>query len=198
MKEKLLKILFVILCISSITTLQAQSFDYLALVGDGTSAGFTPQGNIDTRMEMISPGIWNWEGSLKAGEFKINTVEGGWCDGQWLMPLNNGDALPTTPTSYDVIDGCGSIDYKWKIPADGLYSITVDTNAGTIVSEELNHYPNLYLIGSATVSDWSADLAREMTQDPQNPAIFTWEGTLDQNYDSGFNDAEFKILSVRT
>ena len=200
MKEKLLKILFVILCISSITTLQAQSYDYLALVGDGTSAGWNPYGGIDTRMEQTSPGIWKWEGALKgSGVFKIHTVDGDWCDGQWLVPVNDGDLLPTTSYSFDVTSGCEPNDYKWDIPADGFYSITVDTNTGTIVSEELPYHPNLYIIGSATVSDWSADLAREMTQDPQNPHIFTWEGNLDQNYEDGlFNDAEFKILNVRT
>ncbi|MFD2519240.1 hypothetical protein ACFSTG_15125, partial [Salinimicrobium flavum] len=178
---------------------EESAYQYLALVGDATSAGWTPQGKIDTKMEMISSGVWNWEGTLKgSGVFKIHTFEGDWCDGQWLVPVNDGDVMPTTAYSYDVTFGCEPNDYKWEVPADGFYSVTVNTNTGTIISKELSYHPNLYIIGSATVSDWSADLAREMTQDPQNPAIFTWEGTLDQNYDSGFNDAEFKILSVRT
>ena len=199
MKEKLLKILFVFLCISNFANLHAQSYDYLALVGDGTSAGWTPQGSLDTRMEMVSSGVWKWEGPLKgSGVFKIHTVEGDWCDGQWLVPVNDGDPLPTTPSSYEVSFGCEPNDYKWDVPADGLYSVTVDTNAGTIVSEELTYYPHLYLIGSATVSDWDAGLARGMTQDASNPAVFTWEGNLDQEYASGFNDSNFKILSVRT
>ena len=199
MKEKLLKILFVFLCMSNIAIVHAESYAYLSLVGDGTSAGWTPQGSLDTRMEMVSSGVWKWEGPLKgAGVFKIHTVEGDWCDGQWLVPVNDGDFLPTTPSSYEVSFGCEPNDYKWDVPADGLYSITVDTNAGTIVSEELTYYPHLYLIGSATVSDWDAGLAREMRQDPSNPSIFTWEGNLDQEYASGFNDSNFKILSVRT
>ena len=178
---------------------EESAYQYLALVGDGTSAGWTPQGKIDTRMEMVSSGVWKWEGPLKgSGVFKIHTAGGDWCDGQWLVPVNDGDVLPTSAYSYDVSFGCEPNDYKWDVPADGFYSITVNTNTGTILSEELSYHPNLYLIGSATVSDWSADLAREMTQDPDNPAIFTWEGSLDQNYDSGFSDAEFKILSVRT
>ncbi len=199
MKEKLLKILFVILCISSFTSLQAQSYDYLALVGDATSAGYNPYGTIDTRMEETSPGVWKWEGSLKgSGLFKIHTVEGDWCDGEWLGPVNNEDVLPATPYPYNNWNGCDE-DLKWAVPADGFYAITVDTNAGMIISEELTHYPNLYLIGSATVSDWDAGQSREMTQEPSNPAIFTWEGNLDQDfYNGGFNDAEFKILSVRT
>ena len=199
MKEKLLKILFVILCISSFTSLQAQSYDYLALVGDATSAVYNPYGTIDTRMEETSPGVWKWEGSLKgSGLFKIHTVEGDWCDGEWLGPVNNEDVLPATPYPYNNWNGCDE-DLKWAVPADGFYAITVDTNAGMIISEELTHYPNLYLIGSATVSDWDAGQSREMTQEPSNPAIFTWEGNLDQDfYNGGFNDAEFKILSVRT
>ena len=200
MKKKLLKILFVIFCISSTGTIYGQSYDYLALIGDGTTAGWNPQGTIDTRMEEDSAGVWKWEGILKdAGEgFKIHTFQGGWCDGQWLVPVNNGEILPTTPISYDIANGCDPNDYKWDVPADGFYSVTVNTNTGTIVSEELSYYPKLYIIGAATVSDWSADLAREMNQDPSNPAIFTWEGNLDQNYDSGFSDENFKILSVRT
>ncbi len=178
---------------------EESAYEYLSLVGDATSARWTPQGKPDTRMEMISSGVWQWEGTLKgSGVFKIHTFEGEWCDGQWLVPVNDGDVMPTTSYSYDVTFGCEPNDYKWNVPADGFYSITVNTNTGTIISEELSYHPNLYIIGSATVSDWSADLAREMTQDPQNPAIFTWEGILDQDYDGGFNDAEFKILSVRT
>ena len=150
-------------------------------------------------MEQTSPGVWKWEGTLKgSGVFKIHTVEGDWCEGQWLMPINDGNVLPSTSDSYDVVAGCDQ-DKRWNIPADGFYAITVDTNVGTIVSEELPYYPNLYLIGSATVGDWSADLAREMTQDPDNPAIFTWEGNLDQDFEDGlFKDADLKILSVRT
>ena len=178
---------------------EESEYQYLSLVGDATSAGWTPQGKLDTRMEMVSSGVWKWEGPLKgSGVFKIHTLEGDWCDGQWLVPVNDGDVLPTTAYSYEVTFGCEPNDYKWDVPADGFYSITINTNTGTIISKELSYHPNLYIIGSATVSDWSADLAREMTQDPQNLAIFTWEGTLDRNYDSGFNDAEFKILSVRT
>ncbi len=131
------------------------------------------------------------------GTFKIHTVEGDWCDGEWLGPVNPGDVLPASPDNYTSWSGCDK-DLKWNVPADGFYSITVDTNAGTIVSEELSYYPHLYIIGSATVSDWSADLARQMTQDPSNPAIFTWEGNLDQDYDGSFKNGDFKILSVRT
>jgi len=147
--------------INFIIEMDGELYSSLNLVGDATPAGW----NIGTPEPMIqdseNPNLFTWEGALKAGEFKISTFSGGWCDGDWLlalapnMPINEGEY------AYSVYSGCApnELDYKWRVQPgeEGDYKITVDVENGSIAieftgstsgisqldaSEKLSVYPN--------------------------------------------------------
>ena len=43
---------------------------------------------------------------------------------------------------------------------------------------EFTPYAGMWLVGDAAPGGWSLDVAEPMTQDPSNPYVMTWTGTL--------------------
>lgn len=156
---------------------KAASYTYLGLVGDATTLGWVPQG---ISMKKSADGkIFTYTGPLKTGSFKVHTIAGDWCDGDWIMPATNGQAISNT--NHITFTGCGT-DNTWQVtPADaGIYTITINVETMSISFVKSAYYPNLYLVGSATPGGWSLDNATALTVDGGNAAIFTYTGNLVQ------------------
>lgn len=122
------------------------SIDNIYLTGTVIAGGWTVSKSERLAPVLENPGVFEWQGQLKVGEFKFllqNTT---------TPPALNATATRSVAvgTPYDVIitDGSSS-KYKFKITKKGEYKITVDTNNWTVtvadpskpsllVDEELN------------------------------------------------------------
>ncbi|MFA9391495.1 MAG: SusF/SusE family outer membrane protein [Prolixibacteraceae bacterium] len=133
-----LKTLLLVLLTSVTTFAKAQDYTELYLIGDAVSTGW----NIGTPTPMVKDAnnekIFIWTGALYAGAFKISTFKGDWCDGDWLNPPEDSQAI--TAASYIVTHGCDGPDNKWLVAEGdaGTCKITVNLTAQTIVYEKLS------------------------------------------------------------
>ena len=154
----------------------------LYLVGDATPNGW--DNNNPTLMTRIvnDPGVFTWQGQLKAGEFKFLTTIG-----QWLPSYQKG----ADENSLVLRTDFGQPDEKFRIETGGLYRVTVDVIKLTINVKALaaSPYNELWIVGSATPKGWDIDNADAMRQDPTDPFIFTFNEILAAG--------EFKIATER-
>lgn len=169
-------------------------YDYLALVGDGSAAGWSPASTVAKfTQDDEDPYIFTYTGPLSAsgeGAFKIHTVEADWCEGDWLLaPSAN---HPITTSGYTAYTGCppGEEDFKWAVTAEtaGNYTVTVNLREETIMFEKgegtVEPPPPppaieyLGLLGDATEVGYNIASPAAMTMDSENSSIFTYEGPL--------------------
>jgi hypothetical protein len=108
-------------------------YEKLWIVGDATPNGW----NIDNPNQMVkdaaNPYVFTYEGTLKAGEFKIPTATGNWGT-DYFMPPVAGQGISGTVAKF--IPG-GNPDNKWKITQEGNYRITLNQLYETILIEKL-------------------------------------------------------------
>ncbi|TXD82663.1 PKD domain-containing protein [Subsaximicrobium wynnwilliamsii] len=121
--------------IDVIITEPQPSYDALYIVGDASPSGWnigSPEAFTQSNTDAF---IFTYQAVLTAGEFKISTFQGDWCDGDWLNPPNNGDDL--SENSFITTSGCEGPDNKWMLTSanEGTYLITVDLSDQTIVFE---------------------------------------------------------------
>ena len=120
-----------------LTSAATPAFTYLGLVGDATPAGWNPGGSTAFVRDAANPFVFTYQGPLNAGEIKIATFLGDWCDGQWLNAAVADQAI--TSASYIVTNGCDGPDNKWRVQAAaaGNYLVTVNLAEETIVFQKL-------------------------------------------------------------
>lgn len=155
---------------------KAANYTYLGLVGSATTLGFVPQG-----ISMIPSAdgkTFTYSGYLKEGELKIHTIAADWCDGEWIMPVTNGQAISNLS---HIVATC-STDNKWLLGAAdvGYYNISINVETMTLSFTKVPNYTNLHLVGSATPGGWNLANATALTVDGGNTAIFTYTGNLVQ------------------
>jgi len=157
-----------------------QPFTNLYLLGDATPVGWNIESPENMTQNETNPYIWEWEGELIAGEFKMSTFTGNWCDGVWINSAQPNQIL--TATDYITTFGCDGPDNKWRLNATdaGDYKITVDVENKTIniISIDEPDYDSLFLVGDATPVGWNIKSPIPMVKYETNPYLFTWEGTL--------------------
>ena len=101
------------------------------------------------------------------GDFKFATASGSWENN---YKATQPDA-PYTDTSVEFVKGFDP-DNKWRLKTVELgkaYKICLDIRSGK---------ERMWLVGDAAPGGWSLDVAEPMTQDPSNPYVMTWTGTL--------------------
>ena len=106
----------------------APPYSDLYLVGDASPSGWnigSPQAFTQSSQD---PFVFTFEGSLSAGEFKISTFTGDWCDGDWLNAANPDQSVSNS--SFIITQACDGPDNKWRVQPgqEGNYRITVDFN----------------------------------------------------------------------
>ena len=111
-------------------------FSELYAIGDASPNGWTPQNPSEAFIPSpTDPFVFTYEAYLSAGELKIATFQGEWCDGKWLNASEADQSL--TNAEYIVTTGCDGPDNKWIVTAEteGNYLITVDLYSETIIFE---------------------------------------------------------------
>lgn len=111
-------------------------FSELYAIGDATPNGWVPQDPSEAFTQSASdPFVFTYQAHLSAGEMKISTFKGEWCDGKWLNASEASQSL--SDAGYIVTNGCDGPDNKWVVTAEteGDYLITVDLYNETISFE---------------------------------------------------------------
>jgi len=131
----------------------------LYLIGDATPNGWSADNA--TEMTRSTNGLFVWEGTLKAGDFKFITTKG-----QFLPSYNKAeDGSVVLRTSDDEPDG------KWTIEENHDYKVTVNILAGTINIEKTDGikpvFDELFFVGNPT--GWGFV---KMQQDPLDNFLF--------------------------
>jgi len=111
-------------------------FSELYAIGDASPNGWNPQNPSEGfTQSSADPFVFTYEAFLSAGEVKIATFKGEWCDGKWLNPSE--EDQPVADADYIVTTGCDGPDNKWRVTAEeeGNYLITVDLYNETILFE---------------------------------------------------------------
>ncbi len=157
-----------------------QPFENLYILGDATPVGWNIGSPLKMTQNETNPYLWEWEGELIAGEFKMPTFTGDWCDGAWINASQPNQLL--SATDYISTFGCDGPDNKWRVNANdaGDYSITVDVENETIhiLSMDKPDYESLFLLGDATPAGWNIQSPIPLVKNETNPFLFTWEGLL--------------------
>jgi hypothetical protein len=157
-----------------------QPFENLYLLGDATPVGWNIGSPLKMTQNETNPYLWEWEGELKAGEFKMPTFTGDWCDGAWINASQPNQIL--SATDYITTFGCDGPDNKWRVNTSdaGDYKITVDVENETILIMPIEEpdYESIFLLGDATPIGWNISAPIPMVRDETNPFLFTWEGVL--------------------
>ncbi|WP_262248968.1 SusF/SusE family outer membrane protein [Parapedobacter soli] len=150
----------------------------LYLVGDAAPNGWSADAATPLVASNETPGLFTWQGTLTAGEFKLLTTLG-----QFSPSYNRGASaeMLVLRTADDQPDD------KFVIESTGNYIVTVDLLELTITiapgSEPL--YDQLWLLGDAVPTGWDIQAPTPMRVDSSNLFVFNYYGMM--------NAGEFKI-----
>lgn len=158
----------------------------LYMVGDATPNGWS----IDTPTPFTAtesdPLVFEWSGSLNAGEMKLCLVTGSW-DAPFIRPLE--DQCPIGTSDIDNASfqmHAGDPDQKWRVTEAGVYTLTFDLRNWKMSTRynggapELPKDPisteTLYLVGDATPAGWNIDSPTPLEK--TGDYTFVYEGEL--------------------
>ncbi len=143
----------------------------LYLFGDATANGWDAGKAIALVPETDNPTVFVFRGSLSAGSYKFITTLG-----QFLPSYNRG--ADVNHIVYRTSDS--EPDDKFTVTEAGMYKIMVSLLDLTITSIKLDlpPYDKMYMVGDATPNGWDIGNATELTQDLDNPYIFTYMGVM--------------------
>ena len=143
----------------------------LYLIGDASPNGWDATKAIALTPDPENLTTFVFNSSLQTGSYKFITTLG-----QFLPSYNRGAddnhiVLRTDETQPDE---------KFTITEAGRYKITVSLLDLTIVSvkTDLPPYDHIYLVGSSAPNGWDIANATELTQNPDNPFIFSYKGVM--------------------
>lgn len=152
-------------------------FADLYLIGDASPGGWSLGDATPLTQDANDSTVFTWTGVLTAGEFKFVDYTSNFCDGTDLV-ATTAAADPLTATAYNVVVQCNGDDNKWVVSQSGVYAIELFTAHDSIAVALQSSYLPVYLIGDATPNGWDINAPTPLFQDANDPATFTWRGTL--------------------
>lgn len=150
----------------------------LFLLGDATPNGWDAGNATPMTADPAQAGVFNWQGLLAPGEFKLITTLG-----QFLPSYNKGAG-----NAHIVYRGSDAEpDDKFTVAQAGVYSVSVNLLDLTIDVQESAEppYKQLWMLGDAVPTGWNIDHPSEMRVDSSNLFVFTYNEVL--------SAGEFKI-----
>jgi starch-binding outer membrane protein SusE/F len=143
----------------------------LYIFGDATANGWDASKAIPLTPDADDPTLFSFRGALGTGSYKFITELG-----QLLPSYNRGS--DDNHIVYRTSDS--EPDNKFAVAEAGVYNIKVSLLELTIKSVKLDVpvYDHIYMVGDASPNGWDIGNATELTQDLDNPAIFTYMGVM--------------------
>ncbi len=143
----------------------------LYIIGDASPKGWDANNALALTPSATDPTVFVYQGSLSTGSFKFITTSG-----QFLPSYNMGsDASHIVYRQQD-----SDPDNKFTITESAVYKVTVSLLdlTITIAKVDLPAYSAIYMVGSAAPNGWDISNATQLTQDTDNPYIFTYKGVM--------------------
>ena len=152
----------------TITKQPGPPYDVLYLVGDATPNGWDIANATPMVQNPDNLFQFTYDGVLTPGDFKIPVNR----NTDWGQDMYMRD--PSDSSKIYLHNGGDPDDNKWTITKENWYHVMVDLQKMTISIEPFK----LYMVGSATSIGWDIGNAIELTQDPNNWYIFTYQGAM--------------------
>jgi hypothetical protein len=152
-------------------TLNVKEFyDYVAMIGDATAAGWTNTAAVPLEQHATIEGRFTWTGHLNPGaiKFALAPIPDDWCCIEWIMP--EADQQSVTNPAMKVFPS-GGPDYKWQVPVAGEYTIVIDQKTQKVYFGAPAY--ELGMVGDATVAGWNLNGAVRFERDAVDPMVFT-------------------------
>lgn len=159
-------------------------YEPLYLVGDAAPTGW----NLKKAEQMtnLTSSHLTWRGVLSEGELKFacNAPSGLFEDPFYQAEEDRTLAEGTTALWFNNTKDV-TLDYKWYVEYNGIYTIDVDLDAATVSFtfegglDDLP-YQHVYIVGSAVPCGWNIGSPETMTYDfmATEKGTFTWTGML--------------------
>ena len=120
---------------------------------------------------------YKFAGTLQAGELRIQTTRKAGKDTRYMCP-----DLPDALIANKGLHFTETADAQaaaWQVPfTEDRYRFVIDTRSHTLRGEIFQPWGELFIAGGATEVGWKEGKMLLMTQDLNNPCIWTWEGEL--------------------
>lgn len=188
MKDIRILISIITLLIAGFTA-NAQEYKELWLVGSAVPGSAQ-------KMEKTPDGYFRYNGALSVGSLKVQTTSIVTADTEWLVPqAEDAQAINHGINYLSSTDSASSSIYV-PIPSSH-YRLTVSPQKGKINGEIFRPWHELYLVGGATPNGWDVYNAISLTQDENNPYLWSWTGEL-KPHSEYVGASEFKFLGFRT
>ncbi len=129
------------------------------------------------KLETRPNNTYNFAGSLNPGVLKIVSAETPVKGTTYIVPrledayiVNNGEAFTTSTDSTK---------QGWIVPfQEDYFRFTVDLGKKTLTGELFKPWTEVFIVGGALECGWKAFKMIEMTQDKNDPCVWTWTGEL--------------------
>lgn len=145
-------------------------------------------------LEKFPDGSFKYAGPLNEGEVLIITTATQGDDTQYLKPSRINSLIVNNGIIYISVDSANGSG--WVVPFyEERFRFSVDVSAKTVKGELFQPWNDLYIGGGATENGWSSNGVQRMTQDPDDPMVWTWTGELKDNTDKGYVEPKrFKFV----
>lgn len=143
-------------------------------------------------------GTFKYAGTLAQGEVLIMTTPTRTGTTKYLKPLRLNSLIVNNGIIYQSVDSANGSG--WVVPfGEDRYRFSVDVSAKTVKGELFDAWDDLYIGGGATEGGWEVLGLQRMTQDREDPMVWTWMGTLKDGTDLGYVEPKrFKFEGQRT
>lgn len=127
----------------------------------------------------VAPGhSFKYAGELVAGELRIQTTKKVGKDTRYYAPALPDANIANSGTAFtETADATAA---AWQVSfGSANYRFTVDTRGKSLRGEVFKPWGELFIAGGATEVGWKCEgKMLLMTQDLENPSVWTWEGEL--------------------
>jgi len=134
------------------------------------------------QLELMPDGqTYKFAGTLNPGELYVQTTKKSSKDTRYLIPTQPDALIANRGIAYQE----SAEKTAWQVPfQNDLYRFTVSTAEHQLRGEIFQPWGELFLAGGATEVGWQCEgRMLLMTQDTQNPCLWTWEGELRRHPD---------------
>ena len=178
-------IIAMLVALMSQTAIQAQTYDNLWITGSAVPGGLQKLDNFPNNQ-------FKFAGKLVDGEVKIINTEGVNDNTIYLIPRHLDSNIVSNGLAYTT--STDPTDAGWVVLFDDdRYKFTVNTSTRQVSGELFSPWLEMYIAGGCVECGWNADTAPALTQDGNDPYVWTWTGEL-KNRPENVEPNRFKIL----
>lgn len=158
----------------------------LYMVGDATPAGWSidnPEPLIQNEQDKM---LFEWEGNLYPGEFKLYLVPGDWGNGCIRPEQDQREVNSTDIVNEKFVMYAGDPDNKWRVTEAGKYKLSFNLRDWTMSTAYLGgqegpsiepiEAENVYIVGDGCPSGWEIGSPMALTKTADY--TFVYEGNL--------------------